>query len=140
MPKVSRKEVAVENGLVRLWVVGKKWSLGRGKKLCISLQRQMILESQYVQVSLIQSLGALPTEGSRNPSVSPSLMPEAALFSIYKSCWGEPGEQTLHTPPGRGLAHRSICVGAMPAFLLTTNPSSASPGERLSSLLESLGR
>lgn len=72
-------------------------------------------------------------------SVSPFLMPEVALFSIYKSCWGEPGEQTLHTPPGRVLAHKSICMGAMPAFLLTTNPSSAFPGEQLRSFSEPLG-
>lgn len=32
MPKVSRKDVEVEDGWVRLQIMGKQWSLGRGKK------------------------------------------------------------------------------------------------------------
>lgn len=62
--------------------------LGEGKNECFNLRGQknpIILERQHIQVSLLQSPGALPTAGS-HPMVSPSLMPEAVLFSSRESC------------------------------------------------------
>lgn len=69
------------------------------RELGISLQRQIILESQHAQVSLCQSPGALPTDGSQSPSVPPLLNARGCVILHLQILLGRAGRADASHPP-----------------------------------------